>query len=121
MIMKMSSSSPPNDFDNEDESSDGNNNNDNVDTGSNYINSDTYKGATLFGLEPKNYNNGNKDSSSSSSNNHDGGGGDGLLLDNTIGIQYTSIVIFVLSCYVTFMLFFGDVNDMSSDNLYSFL
>ncbi|KAL3760712.1 hypothetical protein ACHAWU_000032 [Discostella pseudostelligera] len=121
--MMTKTPTPPNDFDNEDDNSDTNNDDNNVDTASNYINNDTYKGATLFGLEPKNYNTDNKASSSSSAaNNHDGGGGGDGLLDNTIEMQYTSIVIFVLSCYVTFMLFFGDVNDnMTSDNLNSVL
>ena len=83
---------PPNDFD-----TDNDNKNDEE-----Y----SYKGATLFGLEPK------SSSSSSSPNNDDGNNHHPSqqppLLEGTFGMQYTSIVIFVLSCYVTFMLFFGD-------------
>ena len=73
------------------DSTNNDNNDDDDDDDENY-----YKGATLFGLEPKSY-----PSSSSTTTKND-------VLDNTFGMQYTSMVIFVLSCYVTVMLFLGE-------------
>jgi hypothetical protein len=107
MMNSSSSPPPPNDLD-----TDADNNNNNIDDGRMLDNDDIYnvdstnndnndddenyyKGATLFGLEPKSY-----PSSSSKSKND--------VLDNTFGMQYTSMVIFVLSCYVTVMLFWGE-------------
>lgn len=118
-IMMSSSPPQPNDIDtdadniniNSDHSILDKSGNDNVDStnknndnNNNNNDDDDYKGATLFGLEPK--------SSSSSSNRNQDGNDPPQLFDNTFGMQYTSIVIFILSCYVTVMLFFGDANDV---------